>query len=86
MDKIILEDVTAYAEALMSKDDIKKIIQVPESDFNQTLFDQAFDRGFLLSKYTVQKSIVDLAKSGSSPAQTMASRLIQDIDIKEGNG
>jgi hypothetical protein len=39
----------------------------------------AYQRGLLLSKFKLNKSIVDQAIAGSTPAQTAAAKLIQEL-------
>jgi hypothetical protein len=81
MDKL-KEDIIAYAEAFMSADEIGTILELSEEDLSSEEFKRYFNTGFLKSKYTVQQSIVNLAGSGSSPAQTIATTLINKLSNK----
>ncbi|MFT7239210.1 MAG: hypothetical protein ACI93L_003310 [Cyclobacteriaceae bacterium] len=82
-----LTDIQSYAGACMTKAEICLIMQFDLKIFESELQDidsnvyKAYQSGFLLTKYDVQKKIIDLAKAGSSPAQTQALGMIKDIEI-----
>jgi hypothetical protein len=47
---------------------------------------KAYQKGFLQSQFAVRKNIIEMAKNGSSPAQTMAEKLIKDYNYdREAN-
>jgi hypothetical protein len=52
-------------------------MQDQESDFYK-----AYYKGRLQSEYDLRKSVVKLAKSGSSPAQTMAMDMLNKSKLK----
>lgn len=83
MDEEKLNDICEYAAALMSKEEILLILELDEDQIDSDEFKRAFKKGFLKTKYLVNKSTVNLASSGSSPAQTIANKLILGIEEKE---
>ncbi len=44
---------------------------------------RAYQRGKLKSKLELRKSILTLAKQGSGPAQTLAIRLLDDLEARQ---
>jgi hypothetical protein len=74
------EDIIRYAESLMTPKEIGIILELDEIDLKKDEFKRYFHTGFLKSKAMINKSIVDLAQSGSSPAQTIAAKFITDIN------
>lgn len=67
----------------MTKQEIQEILELSDEDLQTEEFRKAFRAGFLQAKYLVNQSTVKLAQSGSSPAQTIANKLITNIDEKE---
>jgi hypothetical protein len=45
--------------------------------------DDSYLRGRLMAEAEIRQSIMDLAKAGSSPAQALAMKLIEDARIKD---
>ncbi len=81
-----LVEVEQFAAAFMKPYEIAIIMElgpmfIAAIEDPCTAVSQAYQKGFLSSKYQVNRKIVDLAKAGSSPAQAMANKLIQDIEF-----
>lgn len=67
-------EIEAFAGCFFSPDEIHEITGVnPQVDG----FKEAFRRGSLISESEIRKSIISLAKSGSSPAQTLAWKMLE---------
>lgn len=83
-----LEQVREFAALFFAPKDIALMVGID----NQTMLDevedeksslhQAFYTGRLKSEAELRKSIVKLAKSGSSPAQTMSLDLLMKSNVK----
>lgn len=71
----------------MKPEDAALIMGIDTDEFKIELEDQgselsrAYKKGFLLSKIEINKSIVLHAKAGSSPAQSLAARFINEIEL-----
>lgn len=76
------DDIIAYAEAFMSAEEICTILELDESEAKSEVFKKYYQTGYLKSKFKVQQSIVNLASSGSSPAQAIANSLISKVHDK----
>ncbi len=63
----------------MPPDSLKDLIKVP----GESNVKDAFQRGRLKRQGDVRKSIFDLAAAGSSPAQTLAIRLIENAKMED---
>ncbi|MFC4261928.1 hypothetical protein ACFOWM_03495 [Ferruginibacter yonginensis] len=71
-------DPMAIALALeIDKDLMRALMQ----DENSAAY-RAYYKGFYTSEFEHRKSIIDLAKSGSSPAQTMVSNILEKAKLK----
>lgn len=44
---------------------------------------KAYQKGFLQSLYAVRKNTIEMAKNGSSPAQTMAEKLVKNYEYEQ---
>lgn len=79
---VILEvDVATFLAAYGYKDeDIRKILD--RYNAQSELF-KTVEKGRLQSEAELRKSIFDMAKAGSSPAQTMAREIIKEAQIRE---
>lgn len=82
------KEVEELAMVFFTPQEIATILEVPFTEIEESLMDEqtafyiAFHKGRLQSEYDLRKSIVKLAKSGSSPAQTMAMDLLQKSKLK----
>lgn len=83
-----LNSVTEFAEAGMNVDEIAIILDVDRKEFikqvtniNSDIY-KAYQKGLLMVKYRIQKSIIKMAERGSNPAQIQAQKLIQDAELK----
>lgn len=83
-----MKEVEELAAVYFTPKEIATIIEVPFAEVEAALCEEgslfylAFHKGRLQSEYDLRKSIVKLAKSGSSPAQTMAMDLLQKSKLK----
>jgi hypothetical protein len=81
-----LAELEQHAENMIKPSDIAIILRLDPQQFKLALRNpesevhQAYQRGFLRTKSFINKSIITLAKHGSSPAQTMAQKLVQDVE------
>ena len=79
-----ITEVETYASLMFSKEEIAVILEVDPAELAVLVQDQdnpvfrAFRRGRLKREAEVRKGIFDLAQNGSSPAQTMAIKLIEN--------
>ncbi|MGB4775703.1 MAG: hypothetical protein WBP45_11050 [Daejeonella sp.] len=84
-----LTEIERLSGLFMKPGDISTIIGISKSEFGEMLKEQgspayqAYYRGKLLSEAEVRKSIITMAKQGSSPAQTLANKLLEDMNIDE---
>lgn len=69
-----IKEVEELAGLFFSIDEVAFIMGVNSQD--QT-FKKAYDRGSLKSEAEIRKSIIQLAKDGSSPAQAMAWKMVE---------
>jgi hypothetical protein len=83
-----LKEIEAFAGKLMAGEEIAIILCIDESEFLQQLQNKdtdaakAFLRGLLRTKAELNESILKLAKQGSSPAQTLALKMVKDAEVK----
>ena len=84
-----LKEVEEFAAKLMPPAEVAVIVGIPEEVFQTELMDAdseislAYLRGQLLTKAEMHESIIKLAKQGSSPAQTLALKMLRDAEIKQ---
>ena len=84
-----LEELTELAGACMKTREICLIMQLDHDAFLKELQDPAspvfiaHQTGFLRTKVEVQKKLIDLAKAGSSPAQSATLKLILDKELDD---
>lgn len=82
-----IKKVEELAYCLMKPHEIAIILGLDSTAFKNQLrvpnsqVYLAFYAGYYLSKSEINESIVSHATAGSSPAQTLATRFITDIDI-----
>lgn len=80
-----LQSIEDFAGMLISIHDIAVILEKDVDDFISEYKDsdsslyKAYMKGFLLTKASLNKSIIELASRNSSPAQTEALRMIKQI-------
>jgi hypothetical protein len=83
-----LAEVTSLAAVFFTPKEIAVILKQPVDLFEDeckehaTQAGLAFWTGWLQSEYEQRKAIVSLAKSGSSPAQTMVQEMIKQGKLK----
>jgi hypothetical protein len=84
-----LAELESLASYLFSPDEIAIVLDVDADQLEDELLDEtstiyrAYQRGKLKSKLELRKSILTLAKQGSSPAQTLAMRILEDLEARE---
>jgi hypothetical protein len=77
-----LEMISELAESAFAPGRIAFMIDVPAEDFKAMIEDAnhpasiAYYKGFYTNENAVRKSIMQLARNGSSPAQTLAMQMI----------
>jgi hypothetical protein len=62
-------------------EDILLIMGLPENTMQDKDFQRAYKRGRLISEAKIRKSIFEHAQNGSSPAQNMAVKIIEDSKL-----
>ncbi len=85
-----LKQITSLAALFFSPREIATMLELDEGDFNEACIGPtfyakiytAFQSGRLQSEVDLRTSIMKLAKSGSSPAQTMALDLLNKSKLK----
>lgn len=79
-----LSDLESYSSLMFTRHEIAVIMEVDPDALSELLQEkqspasQAFRRGRLKREAELRKGIFDLAQNGSSPAQTMAIKLIEN--------
>lgn len=84
-----LAELESMASFFFNYEEIAIVLDVDTADLEDELLDEtspiyrAYQRGKLKSKMELRKSILTLAKQGSSPAQTLALRILDDLEARE---
>lgn len=84
-----LSEVENLASYFFTPDEIAIVVGVDVDDLEDELFDEtseayrAYQKGKLKSKLELRKSILTLAKQGSGPAQTLAMRVLDDLESRQ---
>lgn len=84
-----LNEITQHAANLLKPSEICIVMGIKKEFFMAQLKDldsqvhKAYYKGYLLTKSEINHSVITLAKSGSSPAQTMAGKFISDIESEK---
>lgn len=79
-----LSDLESYSALMFARHEIAVIMEVDPAELLELLREtqspafRAFQRGRLKREAELRKGIFDLAQNGSSPAQTMAIKLIEN--------
>jgi len=79
-----LSDLESYSSLMFNRNEIAVIMEVDPAELAELLSEtqspafRAFQRGRLKREAELRKGIFDLAQNGSSPAQTMAIKLIEN--------
>lgn len=90
--KAQLNEVTEWAMALFSPQEIALIMELDDLAFSRAIATKQGDlyrhymKGRLISEGKIKKAVINLAESGSSPAQTLALKLIEERKIDEHFG
>jgi hypothetical protein len=75
-----MQEVEELAALFFSSDEIREITGLNPED---PLFKKAYRKGSLKSEAEIRKSIIQLAKDGSSPAQTLAWKMVESTKREE---
>lgn len=84
----MLDEVKEYASYFFAPKEIALMLEIEEAFFIECMGDQnniiyrKFQTGRLTSEMELRKCILKLAKSGSSPAQTMSMDILNASKIK----
>jgi len=86
----ILSEITKLAQLAMSPREIEIILDINQGSIYLNLrtnngheYAKAYLKGKYILEAELNKSILNLAKQGSGPAQTMAKKLIEQQNAKE---
>ncbi len=83
-----MEEIKTMAAVFFTPKEIALVLEVDVKEFNEACtsegnkFYNAFAGGRLKSEFELRLSIVKLAKSGSSPAQTMSLDMLKTSQMK----
>ena len=74
------KEIEELASCFFTQEEIQEVTGIQEvcKDFKK-----AMRKGHLQSEYKLRKSIIDLAHDGSSPAQTLAVKMLEALKRKE---
>ena len=84
-----LEQTEQLASLLLAPGEIAIVLAVDTDEFlDELLYEssdtyKAYQRGKLRTKAELHKTILTQAKQGSGPAQTMAARILLDLESRE---
>lgn len=76
-----LEEITENAKLLFSKREVATILQIPLPLLHTDEFETAYQRGYLLSQVEFRAVILRLSSQGSTPAQNIVSKMIEQTDL-----
>lgn len=76
-----LKSVEEKAGYFFSPEEIAIINEYPDSFIDREDFQRAYKKGRLIKEAALRKSIIDLATSGSSPAQVLAVQIMKDTNL-----
>jgi DNA-binding transcriptional MerR regulator len=88
LDESLLQYITRMAAAAFTPAEIAEVLEAPEIEFNQEIEEndspirKAYRSGFLTRQLELRERIFQDAKNGSSPAQTIANKLMDNCMIK----
>lgn len=84
-----LKELESLAAAFMSIQEIAIIMEIDYLTLRESLKDvesaayRSHQKGYLKSKYEVNKKIINLAIAGSSPAQSQAHKLVISKELAD---
>lgn len=76
-----LVDIENYAGFFFTKEEVQIILNLLDAEINTAQFTKAYLRGKLIAEATIRKSIIELAANGSSPAQIIAMKFIDQSKL-----
>lgn len=86
IDKKLLIQVEELSSLFFTLHEISVILGIDEDScvslINHPEVVKSAEKGRLLTEATVRKNVFDLAKSGSSNAQTLAVKIMEDFTVK----
>lgn len=83
-----LQEIEEMAALLFSPEDIAQVIGIPQNEIVECLINpehpvsMAFSKGSLQTEVELRRSILKLAKQGSSPAQTLSIKLRDELKMQ----
>ena len=80
MNPELSQAIEQFAQNLLTKKEIEVITGTAR---NTVGFNEAFQKGLLLRKSSIHKSILDLAEAGSAPAQQMARDIMRKNEYRD---
>lgn len=86
-----LSKLEQLAAACMKVSEICMVMEIDEDEFRSELENKSssiyksHQKGYLETKFQVNRKIIELAKAGSSPAQSSTLKLIQDKELEHDN-
>lgn len=77
------KEIERLARCTMSKKEVESILELPQGTLStDTKATDCYNRGFLKSKAELRASIITLANSGSSQAQELATKFIEETNLE----
>jgi hypothetical protein len=83
MNKDTLQEVQDLAAVFFTPNEITQILGIDESLQFEDDFKQAYKKGQLITEAQLRKGIFKLAKQGSSPAQNLAMKILENTKLNE---
>ena len=83
MEEDIIGQIEGLAKSMLTIEQVCLIVRISKIDFETNeAYQDAYNRGLLLLEIEQNKNLINLANSGSSPAQDAVNKKIQIIKIK----
>ena len=84
-------NIEGFAELYFTVKEVVTVVGLDANVFNKARCEEddfkiPFQRGRLKAEAVIRKSVFDLAKNGSSPAQVMALEIMKKSKINDVNG
>jgi len=79
-----IETTERLAAAGFTPDEISEVLETPLGFMDNAILKKAYRRGFLTRQLELRERIFKDAKNGSSPAQMMAKKILDDCITKMG--
>lgn len=88
MEQINLEEVAAFAALLYTPERVAMALELDYDEVEAAMMDRnhpffrAYWKGYLSAEAPIRASIIKLAKNGSSPAQTLTVKMMEQNEIR----